>query len=93
MNDNTQINKIEELLQSCKKTKDNYHLLRNEQKWNKKKMNKNKHFREEKKSQSESITKKNTEERCPISLVALWAHSFFIIIIIKQGRCSALKKK
>ena len=58
-----------------------------------KKMNKNKHFREEKKSQSESITKKNTEERCPISLVALWAHSFFIIIIIKQGRCSALKKK
>ena len=34
-------------------------------------MNKNKHFREEKKSQSESITKKNTEERCPISLVAL----------------------
>lgn len=42
MNDKTQINKIEELLQSCKKTKDNYHLLRNEQKWNKNKENEQK---------------------------------------------------
>ena len=65
-------------------------MSKNEKK-KKQKMNKNKHFREEKKSQSQSITKKNTEERCPISLVALWAHSFFMIVI-KWGMCSALKK-
>ena len=79
MNDKTQINKIEELLQSCKKTKDNYHLLRNEQKWNKNKENEQKQTFQRRKKITKWINNKNTEERCPISLVALWAHFFLLL--------------